>query len=117
MPPAAARLARCLRLTLICSPGRSRLRRRAPAARATASSTCEPGQGTAFSAGCGRLGCRRHSGGARSQGAVWAPDPLLDRASELVYELMHASRVYGVHRLVRRDVQDAVRTAGMGGEQ
>lgn len=29
--------------------------------------------------------------GARSS----APDPLLDQASELVYELMHASRVYG----------------------
>lgn len=38
--------------------------------------------------------------GATAAGAVagaraGAPDPLLDKASELVYELMHASRVYG----------------------
>jgi hypothetical protein len=35
------------------------------------------------------------AGGAAAGAYAYGPDPLLDRASALVYELMHASRVYG----------------------
>ena len=41
------------------------------AARAAASSTCQPGPGDSASAGCGRLGCQRRSGGRDRRGAVW----------------------------------------------
>lgn len=35
------------------------------------------------------------AGGAAAGAYAYGPDPLLDQASALVYELMHASRVYG----------------------
>lgn len=54
-----------------------------------------PGQGTALPPGVVASGVGATAAGAIAGAQSGAPDPLLDRASELVYELMHASRVYG----------------------
>ncbi|WP_006246372.1 hypothetical protein [Mycolicibacterium tusciae] len=54
-----------------------------------------PGQAAPLPPGVVASGVGATAAGAVAGAQSGAPDPLLDKASELVYELMHASRVYG----------------------
>ncbi|MBY0290939.1 MAG: chemotaxis protein [Mycobacteriaceae bacterium] len=67
----------------------------APAPAPAPAPPASAGQATPLPPGVVASGVGATAAGAAAGARASAPDPLLDQASELVYELMHASRVYG----------------------